>query len=165
MPHLADAHRHARLRALMLDPAMRRDCWAVADERGYLREVHPAFVHCLRARWPRWQGSRLPEELLASVREAQPMRRDNQKLTVTRKGAFRLLEIKTLKRTALDNLSPREREIAQRFARGETHVDIAQALTLSPATVRNHLAKCFRKLAVSNKIELARVLLLPGNRG
>lgn len=158
MPHLADAHRHARLRALMGDPAVRRDCWAVADERGYLREVHPAFVHCLRARWPGWQGSRLPEELLANVREAQPMRWDNRKLTVTRSGVFRLLEIETLKRTTREVLSPREREIAQHYARGETHVGIAKALAISPATVRNHLAKSYRKLGVANKVELAKIL-------
>jgi DNA-binding NarL/FixJ family response regulator len=50
--------------------------------------------------------------------------------------------------------SLREREIAARHAKGETH-SIAVALSLSPATLRNHLAHCFKKLGVSNKVELA----------
>lgn len=52
-------------------------------------------------------------------------------------------------------LSLREREIAARYAKGETHSAIAVALSLSPATVRNHIAHCFKKLGVSNKVELA----------
>jgi hypothetical protein len=41
-----------------------------------------------------------------------------------------------------------------RYTRGETYSAIATALSLSPATVRNHIAHCFKKLGVSNKLEL-----------
>lgn len=52
-------------------------------------------------------------------------------------------------------LTLREREIATRYAQGETYAVIAAALGLSPSTVRNHLAHCYRKLNVNNKAELA----------
>ncbi|MFN3716767.1 MAG: response regulator transcription factor [Thiobacillus sp.] len=157
MPHIADAHRAARLREVLGDPRDKRECWAVADERGFLCEITPAFVHCLRRTWPSWQGSCLPEELHAPVREAQPTRLGSQRLSVEARGAYRFLRVSNA--SSLDGLSPREHEIVARFAQGETHAAIASVLGLSPATVRNHIARCYRKLAVSNKAELARRVL------
>lgn len=43
----------------------------------------------------------------------------------------------------------------ERYAHGETYAAIAKALLISPSTVRNHIAHCYRKLAVNNKVELA----------
>jgi len=157
MPHIAHAHRMARLREVVDDPRERRDCWAVADERGFLREAHPGFVRCLREHWPDWHGSRLPEAMHAAVRDGLPMQVGRMKLSVTRKGAFRLLQVHAAH--ALDDLSPREREIVERYARGETYAAIAKALLISPSTVRNHIAHCYRKLSVNNKAELARRVL------
>ena len=45
-----------------------------------------------------------------------------------------------------------------RYANGETYLVIASALALSPTTVRNHIAHCFKKLDVKNKAELANLL-------
>ena len=157
MPHIADAHRAARLREVLGDPRDKRECWAVADERGFLREITPAFVHCLRRTWPSWQGSCLPEELHAPVREAQSTRLGPQRLSVEARGIYRFLRVSHA--SSLDTLSSREREIVGRYAQGETHAAIASALGLSPATVRNHIAHCYRKLAVNNKAELARRVL------
>ena len=48
-------------------------------------------------------------------------------------------------------LSERERMIAERYAGGESYKDIAEALYIAPATVRNHLAAIYRKLGVNGK--------------
>lgn len=157
MPHIADAHRMARLREVLDDPRARRDCWAVTDERGFLREISPAFVHWLRREWPAWQGSCLPDALLPTVREAQPACFGNQRLHMEKRGIYRYLQVTGAR--VLDGLSAREREIVERYAQGETHAHIAAALNLSPATVRNHIAHCYRKLAVNNKAELTRRVL------
>lgn len=157
MPHVADAHRAARLREVLDDARERRECWAVADERGFLREINPAFVHCLRRYWPSWQGSRLPDDLLPSVREAKPTRLGQQRLNVEVRGVYRFLLVTSS--SALDGLSPREREIVERYAQGDSHAAIAAVLGIAPATVRNHIAHCYRKLAVNNKAELARRVL------
>lgn len=157
MPHLADAHRAARLRAVLDSPRERRECWAVADERGYLREISPGFVHCLRDHWPDWQGSQLPESLLDPVRNAQSARLGHLHLEATKHGSFRYLKLSGAR--AMDALSSRECDIATRFAGGETYAQIAKALGIAPATVRNHIAHCYRKLAVNSKVELARRVL------
>jgi TolB-like protein/Flp pilus assembly protein TadD len=51
-------------------------------------------------------------------------------------------------------LSPREREIAEGFADGETYQQISERLHLAPSTVRTHLATIYRKLGVSTKLDL-----------
>lgn len=158
MPHIADAHRVARLRGMLDDAGGPRRCWAVADERGYLREAPPAFVDFLRTHWPGWHGSRLPDALLPAVRDAVPVRAGQQRVVITPRGGFRYIEVPYA--CAVDSLTAREREIALRYAQGASHSAIASALGLSAATVRNHLAHCYRKLSVCNKAELVRRVLL-----
>jgi len=60
-------------------------------------------------------------------------------------------------------LSERERMIAERYAKGETYKEIATALYIAPATVRNHLASIYRKLNVTSKPELISTLTQSGS--
>lgn len=61
------------------------------------------------------------------------------------------------------DLSNRERQIADDYARGENYQQIADRLCLAPSTVRTHLATIYRKLGVSSKLEL-RDALSPAQR-
>ncbi len=54
----------------------------------------------------------------------------------------------------LSRLSPREREIAQLYSKGQTSREISEELCISQTTVRNHVATVYRKLEISNKAEL-----------
>ncbi|MDH5355156.1 MAG: GAF domain-containing protein [Gammaproteobacteria bacterium] len=54
----------------------------------------------------------------------------------------------------LSNLTPREQEIARLYSKGQTSKEIADELCVSPTTVRNHVSAIYRKLEISNKIEL-----------
>ncbi|MCZ7600769.1 MAG: helix-turn-helix transcriptional regulator [Gammaproteobacteria bacterium] len=55
-------------------------------------------------------------------------------------------------------LSPRELQVATAYANGASYREIADALFIAPATVRTHLGSIYRKLGVSSKLELHRVL-------
>jgi len=55
-------------------------------------------------------------------------------------------------------LSRREKVVAECYTTGQTYKQIAAQLYIAPATVRNHLAAIYRKLGVSNKAELIRVV-------
>ena len=57
-----------------------------------------------------------------------------------------------------EHLSPRERQIAEAYAAGRSHREIAELLFIAPATVRTHLGTIYRKLGVSTKIELLKTL-------
>jgi RNA polymerase sigma factor (sigma-70 family) len=53
-----------------------------------------------------------------------------------------------------DSLSEREREIFQLIAEGRTNKEIAELLSISPATVETHRAHILQKLDVHNTAEL-----------
>jgi DNA-binding NarL/FixJ family response regulator len=53
-----------------------------------------------------------------------------------------------------DTLSEREREIFQLVAEGHSNKDVAQILSISPATVETHRARILDKLDVHNTAEL-----------
>ncbi len=153
MPHLAATHRAAWLRHFLRLPERLNQAWAVLDRRGLLREASASFIASLRQHWPAWSGSHLPVPLAACVQAGQAHVAGGWRFDVTDSGEYRFVLVRST--GALAQLSAREREIARRYASGETHTSIARALSLSPATVRNHVAHCFRKLGVGNKVELA----------
>jgi DNA-binding CsgD family transcriptional regulator len=158
MPHLAESYRFSRLVHLMGESRSTPRAWALLDERGYLREVSPAFVHLLREEWPGWQGDRLPDTFPspARLRTGQVVAGRAIAVSASARGEFLLL---IARRTSdIDRLGAREREVALRYARGETHAAIAAALGIAPATVRNHIARCYKHLAVNSKVELSRRL-------
>ena len=60
-------------------------------------------------------------------------------------------------------LSPREIDVLERLAAGESNKEIARRLGISPNTVKTHLARVFEKLGVQRRvqaIEQARLLAL-----
>ncbi len=50
-------------------------------------------------------------------------------------------------------LTDREREVLQLIAQGKNNSDIAEALVISPKTVRNHITNVFSKLQVVNRAQ------------
>ena len=58
-------------------------------------------------------------------------------------------------------LSARETEIAALLAEGKTNGEIAELLFISQKTVETHLSNIFRKMHVSNRVQLVRALLVP----
>lgn len=53
----------------------------------------------------------------------------------------------------LDVLTPREREILARLAKGYSHREVADELFVSPTTVRKHIFNIYEKLQVHSKVE------------
>jgi PAS domain S-box-containing protein len=65
-----------------------------------------------------------------------------------------------MSRVGLDvSFSTRQREILTRLVQGERVRDIAAALYLSPATVRNHLTAIYHKVGVHSQTELLAMML------
>ena len=62
------------------------------------------------------------------------------------------------RRAGLAELSPREREVADRVASGRTNREVAAALFLSEKTVGSHLARIYDKLGVHSRAALAGVV-------
>ncbi len=59
----------------------------------------------------------------------------------------------------LYRLSARERDTAEHLLQGLGTMELAVAMFISPATVRNHLHNLFQKTGTSSRAELVRILL------
>lgn len=70
-----------------------------------------------------------------------------------------LQQVRELGRKADDDafnaLSEREIQVLAEVARGKTNAEIAETLSLSEKTVRNHVSTILEKLNLSNRVELA----------
>jgi|JI10StandDraft_1071094.scaffolds.fasta_scaffold32127_3 DNA-binding NarL/FixJ family response regulator len=55
----------------------------------------------------------------------------------------------------VDDLTPRERAVAQQLARGRCNKDIARALGISLGTVKDHVHAVLRKSGLSSRLEVA----------
>lgn len=53
----------------------------------------------------------------------------------------------------MTQLTPREYEVLRHVARGETNLEIAEALHLSPNTVKSYLQTTLQKLGARNRVE------------
>lgn len=134
-----------------------RSAMAVADTRGMLHAVEPAFEQWLVREWPGWSGPRLPAPLCeaflcgdtpyAGQRIAATVRRRQDRWLVT-----------VADRSPLDLLTPRERTVALAYAQGRSHKEVARDLGLSPVTVRGYLRQVYDKLGVDDKAKLARMV-------
>ncbi len=62
----------------------------------------------------------------------------------------------------LGELTPRETQILRLIGKGMSRVEIARTIHRSPKTVDNHRAAIMRKLAIHDRVELARYALREG---
>jgi DNA-binding NarL/FixJ family response regulator len=73
-----------------------------------------------------------------------------------------LLHADTEKESSLDLLSPREREVLQLIAEGNTNAVIAQKLTLSVRTVESHRLNLMKKLRINSHADLVKFAIQQG---
>jgi two-component system nitrate/nitrite response regulator NarL len=64
---------------------------------------------------------------------------------------------------ALDALTPRENEVLGLLAAGKNTQEMADALGVSPATVRTHVENILRKLNVHSRLEAVALALRNGS--
>lgn len=161
MPHLVEALRQSRrleIQRGLLRSWEKKHSTALVDREGVLHHVEERFLSLLVRHWPGWRGAKLPKELVDRLLV------DGSWEYHTRTGRIRcapLGESYLLVGSEVDelaSLSKRELQIAEHFAAGFTYRQVAVQLSISPATVRNHIAHVYQKLGIRSKPELGRVL-------
>lgn len=143
----------------------------IAEDAGDLSTAADAYI---RARYrygriPQPRLAALAAEAVGRVSASTGAYRDAQRIYVAIadtweenrvKQAMRKLGVGSTHRAGRrgygEELSPREREVADLVIQGHTNSEIADRLFLSPRTVETHVARILRKLQVTSRRELPR---------
>lgn len=159
MPHLVEARNTnwiaqlARIRALDMSPGTAA---GIADRAGVLYASDPRFHQLVCSEWPTWQGACLPQALHSSITSGRPYEGASVVACTFAINGVYLLQLRA--RSPLERLSPRERVVAEAFAKGSSHKEVASQLHVAPVTVRHHLRRVYEKLQVGDKAQLASML-------
>jgi DNA-binding CsgD family transcriptional regulator len=153
VPHMVAGYRTAQ-RLFLATTAAREAArgQALVDARGFLHSFDDRFVRIVRRQWPDWGDGGLPEPLAQAVAAGGDSSLPG--LDVKARAGGPLWAVSLAERR-IDPLTPAQRRVAELYAGGMTHRQIAAALGLAPATVRNQVARTFARLGVDNKLALA----------
>ncbi len=142
LPHLYSAVQKSSFNSL-----------AACNAEGLLQMAMPSFVEAVRQEWPQWRGPLLPPPVTEAILAEAP-KYVGKKAVVGFHTMSDLILLRIRSRVPADDLSSRELEIARFFADGADYKTVAQSLSLSPSTVRNHLNNIYFKLDINDKTNL-----------
>jgi CRP-like cAMP-binding protein len=163
-PRSATVTSSTPLRALVLPAdAMRQ---LLADHPVVAQRLTSTLTARLRSAQTGWAGlAGDPDVLLASLLDLQDSP-DPHVAERARRQAATLVERAAaqahVEPDALALLSPAERKVAALVADGLSNQAIADALILSRHTVDTHVKRCFAKLGLRSRVELATAVLRSG---
>lgn len=132
---------------------------AIGDLRGVLYHLDAMFETCMRSEFTDWQGKMLPPAVLGHFL-AGGTRFAGRSIVVTHRVEHGLLFLAARARCRADDLTSRERAIAELVTKGHTHKEVARILQCAHATVRNHVQAVYGKLEIGNIAGLVRALQL-----
>lgn len=139
-----------------IDPHNSRRAMALISSRGIIEAATPALTELLNAEWPAFSARSLPLPVIAALINNGIYR--GRQIEISASQQFGCLACTARRIPLIDTLAPSELNVANRFAKGMTHSQIAAILHVSPHTVRNQLAQVYQKLGVHSKIELMRAM-------
>lgn len=152
--HLVNAASHAFFSHLhSLESGPRIGQTAICDAQGIFHEVQPLFLDKLDEHFPNRSGNRLP------FRVPNPGKVDTHgELKVESNRFADLYMLRIWEPSPLDQLTERERNIAEKVSQGLTFKEIGKALNLAPSTVSNHMYRVYKKLGIASRSALANLV-------
>jgi len=130
---------------------------AIVDVNGSIYAADSQFLQLIALEWPDWNGCQLPEQFGAGIRaNLSLLSGKHVNVHLSRRDGLILAVLS--RRSELDTLTSRERQIAEQFANGASHKEVARASNISPETVRTYLRTIYRKLGIDDKAKLANIL-------
>lgn len=160
-PHLVEAlgvNRLIHLLETQQSTGIANYATAACDGDALLYVARPQFLDMLRLEWADWHGARLPQALREDLRRGRAFTYRGRAVVVRCTPVHELLWLRARPKAPVDDLAPRELEVARLSADGRTNKVIARALGISPFTVRNQLTSIYDKLGITGRTELAALL-------
>jgi len=135
------------------------------DREGRLVRHDDGFVAFIARHWRSWRGVHLPPLLRESIRRSNDsagewIGQDGWSVRAKPAGLLTFVELRVA--GLLECLTPRERQVVEMFADGETHKEISLAIGLTPSTVRYYIREAYSKLGIDNKAVLAALISREG---
>ncbi|MFL9908349.1 helix-turn-helix transcriptional regulator [Paraburkholderia sp. RL17-337-BIB-A] len=127
---------------------------AVVDRGGLFCFAEAQFTTTLDMEWPGTSSGSLPRELFRTLQDAPCKPFYGRRIVVAPFPTRSLMFLKCRAREPVDNLTHREREVAELVAAGLTHKEVAKALHIAPSTVNNHLHTIHERIGARNNAEL-----------
>ena len=128
---------------------------AICDQHGLIFEVQPAFMALLNQYYPQHSNQGLPFNL--SDLPSDGLLAEG-KLNVKTDSLGDLVCITLWESSPIDRLSNREQDVVKAIVHGLTFKEAAKEIGVAPSTVSNHLYNVYRKLNISSRTELAKLL-------
>lgn len=126
---------------------------AICDREGLFYQAMPDFSDMLEQHYPDWRGNRLP----FAIPEPGERLRENG-LCIESQPYTDLYCLRIWEERPTDTLAKRDREIVNGVCKGMTFKEIARDLKLAPSTVSNRLYRIYRKLGVTSRAGLAKLV-------
>jgi DNA-binding NarL/FixJ family response regulator len=163
-PHLIAGWRNCQLFSLRAhSSAAQSGVAAIVDAAGYVQSGDARLFSLLRAANSSAKGAYLPADLQDLAARGGDAVSCAMRWRATRIGDLTYLSGQPL--GCLARLTAREQTIAAAILSGQSYAQSAATLGISVNTLRNTVARIYRKLGVSSKIELAqRQMASPGSR-
>lgn len=126
---------------------------AICDSHGLFYQAMPEFLDLLEQHFPGWRGQGLPFTL------PQPGERLAENgLCMETEPFGDLYCVRVWEERPTDTLPERDREIVNGVCKGMTFKEIARELDLAPSTVSNRLYRIYRRLGVTSRASLAKLV-------
>lgn len=149
---------HASMHAFFLHIAAESDAnpaisAAICDSHGIFYQAMPEFLDLLEQHYPDWRGDSLP----FPVPEPGNKVIENG-LCVECEAYTGLFCLRLWEQRPTDTLAERDREIVNGVCKGLTFKEIAREMDLAPSTISNRLYRIYRKLGVTSRASLAKLV-------
>ncbi|WP_322059285.1 helix-turn-helix transcriptional regulator [Paraburkholderia sp. J63] len=157
-PHLLEALRicqRLEVERIRLVDDSNRWSVAVSDLGGAICFAEENFLAAMQKEWPGALPHTIPFELFRIIQAAPHRPTYGKHIVVVPFPTKSLIFLKSRPREPIDNLTAREREIAELVAAGLTHKEVAKTLNIAPSTVNNHLRAIHERVGAHNNAELA----------
>lgn len=126
---------------------------AICDSHGLFYQAMPEFLDLIEQHFPQWRGEALPFPL-----PAPGERLVENGLCVETEPFGDLYKVHLWEERPTDTLPARDREIVNGVCKGMTFKEIAREMDLAPSTVSNRLYRLYRKLGVTSRGSLAKLV-------
>lgn len=162
-PHLQRCVDTAQRRALDKLERQRGEGLALLRSAAVVEVSNTEFRVLVQAEWPGNGVHSLPEHVASSLRRNGEFVGRGLRLHMFEFCGYSACAAEP--RTSLDLLTRAERVVAQHYAEGLSHKEIARQLEVSDNTVKTHLSHVFDKLGIHRKAELIlRLMAMPDSQ-